>query len=108
MDLGLGYDENSNLPSKLKHVEVDYITNSDCMEPVNKYQLGSVTESMMCAARTMKDSCQGDSGGPLLDRETSTTVVGVVSWGEGCAEAGYPGVYSRISSQVRQIYPYIC
>jgi MYXO-CTERM domain-containing protein len=48
-----------------------------------------------------KDACQGDSGGPLVvtDPKTGATkLVGVVSWGNGCAEADYPGMYARVSS----------
>eukprot|EP00980_Cylindrotheca_fusiformis_P003918 scaffold869_cov150-Cylindrotheca_fusiformis.AAC.3 len=46
-----------------------------------------------------KDSCHGDSGGPIVKRVNSNThlQVGIVSWGYGCAEAEYPGVYTRIS-----------
>ena len=53
---------------------------------------------MVCAGVEAggKDSCQGDSGGPIVD--SSTTLVGLVSWGEGCAEAGAPGVYTRVGS----------
>ncbi len=46
------------------------------------------------------DSCQGDSGGPLLvrDNETQTwRLAGLTSYGNGCALAGNPGVYARVS-----------
>lgn len=51
---------------------------------------------MICAGETGKDACQGDSGGPLLDEATST-LIGIVSWGWGCGDAGSPGAYSRVS-----------
>jgi trypsin len=64
-----------------------------------------ITENALCAEGGNKyDSCQGDSGGPLIIKgENSTTdvLVGVVSWGFGCATAIseiLPGVYSRVSS----------
>ncbi|RLN97141.1 hypothetical protein BBJ28_00026850 [Nothophytophthora sp. Chile5] len=55
---------------------------------------------MVCAGgQTNKDSCQGDSGGPLISEMSAEDVlIGVVSWGNGCGLAGYPGVYARVSS----------
>jgi secreted trypsin-like serine protease len=65
----------------------------------------TITENALCAEGGSKyDSCQGDSGGPLIikgENSTSDVLVGVVSWGIGCASAIseiLPGVYSRVSS----------
>ncbi|HEX8082950.1 MAG TPA: serine protease [Solirubrobacteraceae bacterium] len=44
------------------------------------------------------DTCQGDSGGPLLVSSSSGwRLVGDTSYGAGCAEPGYPGVYGRVA-----------
>ncbi|MER5385051.1 serine protease [Streptomyces sp. NBC_00647] len=46
------------------------------------------------------DTCQGDSGGPMFRKDDTGAYVqvGIVSWGEGCARPGYPGVYSEVST----------
>ena len=56
------------------------------------------------------DSCQGDSGGPIVFKKSSTehTHVGVVSWGNGCALAGYPGVYANVGSVNPWIKSVVC
>ena len=101
---GATRSDGSRTSSRLKHVETKYVSNANC----NSKYSGGIYASMMCSADPGQDACQGDSGGPLFDSD-SNTLVGVVSWGEGCADARYPGVYSRISNQWDAwIKPTIC
>jgi secreted trypsin-like serine protease len=53
-----------------------------------------VASDMVCAGYTSGgvDTCQGDSGGPLF---IGGVLAGITSWGNGCAEAGHPGVRTR-------------
>lgn len=59
-----------------------------------------------------RDTCQGDSGGPYVatldgdgDGTPEPTLVGVTSWGNGCAEAEYPGFATRVSAYVDWMVP---
>ncbi|XP_075984451.1 trypsin, alkaline C-like [Anticarsia gemmatalis] len=59
---------------------------------------GFVTENMICAGLLDiggADACQGDSGGPLY---FDNVLIGVVSWGHGCANATFPGVSTAVRS----------
>ncbi|HEU0114784.1 MAG TPA: trypsin-like serine protease, partial [Thermomicrobiales bacterium] len=54
----------------------------------------------VCAAaqNPPRDSCQGDSGGPLFSGDQTQPIqIGIVSSGFGCAQAGFPGIYTRLS-----------
>jgi trypsin len=87
-----------NLPNLLQKVDVPLVPADVC----NKSYSGQITDRMICAgyAQGGKDSCQGDSGGPLV-AETADhhrVLVGVVSWGQGCARPDYYGVYSKVNS----------
>ena len=54
--------------------------------------VANIRPGMVCAGSPGQDSCTGDSGGPLL---VGGIQVGLSSWGVGCAEPHYPGVYTR-------------
>lgn len=54
-------------------------------------------QDMVCASLPHRDACAGDSGGPLVNHPgPGSELIGVVSWGTGCAMARYPGVYSLV------------
>jgi trypsin len=73
-------------------------------EPCHSRYRDTTNMMNICAGSLGLDSCQGDSGSGLWARTLSTvnqsqvTLVGVVSYGYGCAAANWPGVYTRVSS----------
>ena len=83
---------NGTFPNILQEVQVDFMSNSACRNAPDP--MGSATylsnsyDDMMCAFANGKDGCQGDFGGPLLVEGSTPSddiVVGVPSWGVGCA-----------------------
>jgi trypsin len=104
---GFGMADGYYLPKRLKHVKVKYVDETTCSSIYTTLGYEFDEDSMMCAADYGKDSCQGDSGGPLYDKQNNK-LVGVVSWGDGCARPGIPGVYSKISSVADWIKKTIC
>uniref|UniRef100_A0A3P9MCU4 Peptidase S1 domain-containing protein n=1 Tax=Oryzias latipes TaxID=8090 RepID=A0A3P9MCU4_ORYLA len=84
-------------PQNLQEVQVPIVGNRQCK---CSYGASSITDNMMCAGLLAggKDSCQGDSGGPLVIKQNNRWIqAGVVSFGNGCAEPNFPGVYTRVS-----------
>lgn len=70
-------------------------------DQTERYGKDRISETIICVANPGKDVCQGDNGGPLVSMGTSPeddTLVGLVSWGLGCADPKYPGVYTDIST----------
>lgn len=82
-------------PNTLQQVEVDILQVKDCGSDSYSYGQDKILETMVCGYGEKKDACQGDSGGPLV---ANNKLVGVVSWGNGCAWSNYPGVYADVAS----------
>jgi len=100
--------------SSLQEVEVKIISTKVCKQP-DWYGPGNRPEFdetvMICAGypKGGKDTCQGDSGGPLqcMNSNGRYTLVGLTSWGHGCAEPKKPGVYTDVVSLLNWIKRYI-
>ncbi|MFF3511490.1 S1 family peptidase [Streptomyces sp. NPDC002573] len=86
--------ESGNSSNQLRTATVPIVSDSSCK---SSYGSDYVQSDMVCAGYTSGgvDTCQGDSGGPLL---IGGVLAGITSWGNGCAEAGYPGVYTRLTT----------
>jgi hypothetical protein len=94
-------DGNGQYPNRLQEVELP-IADLDVANASPAYA-GTLTENMLPAGLEAggKDSCQGDSGGPLIvpsPRAPGWVQAGIVSFGEGCAEPGAYGIYTRIGN----------
>jgi trypsin len=81
-------------PDRMNEVDVPVVSDASC---ASSYGNSFDAATMLCAGVGGKDSCQGDSGGPLFDR-TRLVQLGTVSWGNGCARAGFPGVYGELNN----------
>jgi secreted trypsin-like serine protease len=93
-------DGGANFPDALQQVTLPIVSNEICNSP-SSYN-GSITANMLCAgfAAGGQDSCQGDSGGPLVvpnPNASGWAQAGVVSFGIGCAQPNFYGVYARVS-----------
>lgn len=101
---GATHEGSWTLPNLLQKVEVPLVSRATC----NEAYPNRITDRMVCAGYKQggKDACQGDSGGPLLveTRSRHRVLVGVVSWGQGCARPQKYGVYSNVAAVTDWIY----
>ncbi len=81
---------------------------AECISPSSNYHPAQIGRNMFCVesnATPKSDTCLGDNGSSLKlkDRTGKSYAVGITSTGRGCAQEGYPGVYTKISSYQRWI-----
>ncbi|XP_036619446.1 plasma kallikrein [Trichosurus vulpecula] len=94
---GWGFtQEKGEIQNTLQKVKLPIVPIEECRE---KYIQHEITDQMICAGYKEggKDACKGDSGGPLSCYQNGIwQLVGITSWGEGCAKKDHPGVYTKV------------
>lgn len=87
--------EKSPFSTNLMESQVVVINQNQCQSIYT-----SLDQSMLCAYAPYTDVCEGDSGGPLfaIRPNGKVVLVGITSYGYGCAREDFPGVYTRVSS----------
>ncbi|NWH73806.1 FA10 factor, partial [Piaya cayana] len=98
---GATHDRGSTLRFLMK-VQLPIVNMETCQRSMDRL----ITDNMFCAGHSTEvaDACKGDSGGPFaVSYHNTRFLLGVVSWGEGCAQRGKYGVYTRVSNYISWI-----
>jgi Trypsin len=99
--LGYGKTIKGTQSALLLSGKVHIWAQGECENAYNGRYPGRITLLVLCANGPSTDSCQGDSGGPLI---VGGVQWGVVSWGDGCAVPGSPGVYTNVAPYLKWIW----
>ncbi|MDX6281906.1 MAG: hypothetical protein QOH03_2977 [Kribbellaceae bacterium] len=99
---GWGDTQDTGPADTLEKLAVPDLGDATCLANKEYTANGYSAPTNICAGFVEggRDACQGDSGGPLV---LNGRLLGAVSWGKGCAEPGYPGVYAQISSAAKAL-----
>ena len=92
--------EGGQVSDIVRKARVPIVSDATCK---NAYGSRISDDVMLCAGKDGVDACQGDSGGPLVVQDHDLhgwSLIGIVSWGIGCAREGYYGVYTEVSHYI--------
>ncbi|XP_053930125.1 venom prothrombin activator trocarin-D isoform X2 [Cuculus canorus] len=98
---GATHNRGSTLRFLMK-VQLPIVNMETCQRSTDRL----ITDNMFCAGygTEVADACKGDSGGPFtVSYHNTRFLLGIVSWGEGCAQQGKYGVYTRVSNYISWI-----
>lgn len=92
---GWGYtvESGNTLSDVLKGAKVDLLRKEACQKAVEDLGI-EFNNRMVCGSAGGKNPCQGDGGGPLV---VDKVLGGIVSFGGGCLNSEYPGIYTNVS-----------
>lgn len=101
--VGWGLDEHGEYPNTLQETTLPTVDIDYCKAKYGSLGYRINGTMVFCAGYTkpQSDACNADSGGPtFFHSHGSYVLVGVVSWGEGCAKDGFPGFYTRVTTYI--------
>ncbi|XP_014253762.1 trypsin-2-like [Cimex lectularius] len=95
---GWGKNNHENVSNDLMEVAIPLMPFKTCSDTISAVSKGNFTvsdpTSQICASVVEgKDACTGDSGSGL---KCGKYLLGMVSWGVGCANVSYPAVFAKI------------
>jgi secreted trypsin-like serine protease len=121
--IAMGVGDTSSNPKRqeisnvLRQVNLNVISNAECemahSDERNLTYHNRIYPSMMCTTggpHNERDSCSYDSGSPIIipHEHHGDLLVGLVSWGEGCADPDFPAVNARVSQVSDWIDAVVC
>jgi secreted trypsin-like serine protease len=103
-------DDSADLPHQLQAAQTHLVPDATCAAQyasLGSIGVPAITARMLCAGEPTGgiDACSGDSGGPLVVDVDSPAappgdyvLAGLIDFGAGCAQPGFPGVYVRLAT----------
>jgi len=107
---GWGHSSMEGTPKDFLHsAKVNIFSYDECVHStLTQFNTIDVEQSIeFCAGTTdgSRDACSGDSGGPLIciNSQKQPILYGITSWGVGCGDKGFPGVYAKVAEVINWI-----
>lgn len=103
-------DPAGDLPQQLQAARTHLVSDATCASQyggLGRIGVPAITPRMLCAGEPGGgiDACSGDSGGPLVvdggdpaSPPGDYVLAGLIDFGAGCAQPGFPGVYVRLAT----------
>lgn len=89
----------SSTATALRQAPINLVGQPECDSAYGNIQRVTIGNDQVCAGNGQIDTCTGDSGGPIQSEiDGRWTILGITSFGVGCAREEFPGVYTRVDN----------
>lgn len=99
----IGWGDTKSSPRFPKELQAVDLAIASIASARQAYKVSNFDNRHLAAIAGGKDTCGGDSGGPLFDLDgandgASPLLVGITSYGLGCAVRNVPGIYANVGN----------